>query len=179
MSTVGEHSGDTSHGDCPCPCLLGFLTILACLPLSQQTPAHEFSPDLGAVSKALSMGGAFRWGCGSMKAAGGVVSIKPQKDQGEMLWGKEGDPCLQNHLVVKNNQCLGLSVASSYRMLLEEPLSFWSLPPLFNEAGAVSTTVWLQTFLGSPSSWRWATAAALPGPAGHLWMLGWKSQGLA
>ncbi|KAK2537593.1 hypothetical protein Q9233_002897 [Columba guinea] len=72
---------------------------------SNESPAHEFSPDLGAVSKALSMGGAFRWGCGSMKAAGGVVSIEPQKEQEKMLWGKEGDPYLQNHLVVKNNQC--------------------------------------------------------------------------
>lgn len=123
MVTLGEHSGDASHGDWPCPCLLGFLTILACLSLSQQSPAHEFSPDPGAVSKALSMGGAFRWGCGSMTAAGGVVSIEPQKEQEKMLWGKEGDPCLQNHLVVKNNQCSGVSVASSYWMLLEEPLN--------------------------------------------------------
>ena len=48
-----------------------------------------------------------------------------------MLWGKEGDPRLQNHLVVKNDQCLALPVASSYWMLLEETMSFWQLTTLF------------------------------------------------
>lgn len=87
-------------------------------------------PTLGltlAVSKALRVGGDFRWGCGRTKAAGGVVSVEPLQEEGEMWWSKEGDPCLQNHLVVKNNQCLTLPVASSYRMLLEETMSFWHL----------------------------------------------------
>ena len=33
-----------------------------------------------AVSKALSMGGGFRWGCGRTKAASGVVSVEPQQE---------------------------------------------------------------------------------------------------
>lgn len=43
-------------------------------------------------------------------------------DVGGMLWGKGGDPCLQNDLAVNilQRQCLALPVASSYG-------SFWYL----------------------------------------------------
>lgn len=49
---------DTSHSNCPSPCLLGFLGVLAHLPLSQQTQTQELLQPLRltwAVSKALSI----------------------------------------------------------------------------------------------------------------------------
>ncbi|XP_061222936.1 coiled-coil domain-containing protein 183-like [Neopsephotus bourkii] len=50
--------GDTSHSNCPSPCPLGFLGVLAHLPLSQQSPTQELLQALGltsAVSRPLSI----------------------------------------------------------------------------------------------------------------------------
>lgn len=55
---VQGRKGDTSHSNCPSPCLLAFLGLLAHLPVSQQSPAQELLRALGlasAVSRALSM----------------------------------------------------------------------------------------------------------------------------
>lgn len=87
---VGEHSTDTSLRDCPSPCPLAFLGVLACLPVSQQSCLQTLGLAL-AVSEALSMGVGFRWGWGRRKAAGGMVSVKPQQEQGGMLWVEEGE----------------------------------------------------------------------------------------
>ncbi|XP_061224168.1 coiled-coil domain-containing protein 183-like [Neopsephotus bourkii] len=42
--------GDTSHSNCPSPCPLGFLGVLAHLPLSQQSPTQELLQALGLTS---------------------------------------------------------------------------------------------------------------------------------
>lgn len=65
-----------------------------------------------AVNKTSDMGSGFRQV--RRKADGGVISTKSLQEQGEMS-GKRGHPYLQNHLVVKNNQCLVLPVSAPGR----------------------------------------------------------------
>lgn len=121
-----------------------------------------------AVSKASSMGGGFRRGCGRTKAGGGVMGTKPLQEQGETLWGRRGDPHLQNHLVVKNNQCLALPVDAP-----GEAKSFWQLTSFLWQSGRCAHHTVAPDLYGKPQQhWRWAT-----GPAGHPGMLGWKSPG--
>lgn len=126
-----------------------------------------------AVSKASSMGGGFRRGCGRTKAGGGVMGTKPLQEQGETLWGRRGDPHLQNHLVVKNNQCLALPVDAP-----GEAKSFWQLTSFLWQSGRCAHHTVAPDLYGKPQQhWRWATVMAPPGPAGHPGMLGWKSPG--
>ncbi|XP_077045020.1 uncharacterized protein LOC129129417 [Agelaius phoeniceus] len=95
------------------PCPLGAGS--PCLSVSHWPSRHQPTNCLQvlrlilAVSKASDVGGVFRQGWGRMKAGGGMMSTKLLQEQGEM-WGKREHPHLQNHLVVKNNQCLVLPV---------------------------------------------------------------------
>lgn len=93
-STQGRRAqhGYIPHGYIlsPSSCPLAFLGVLACLPVSQQSCLQTLGLAL-AVSEALSMGIGFRWGWGRRKAAGGMVSVEPQQEQGGMLWVEAGE----------------------------------------------------------------------------------------
>lgn len=108
-NVVGEHSGDMSHS-VPAPGPRDFWESLS---VSHWPSRCQLTDCLQVLRLTLAMSktcDGFRQGCRRTKVGGGMMSTKPLQEQGEMLWGKGGHPRFQNHLAVKNNQCLVLPV---------------------------------------------------------------------